>query len=106
MQPSVHDAAFKAIFSDPQHAAGALRTALPAALAARIDWATLALEPGSFVDELLQDRHTDLLFSANLGGRRALLYLLYEHQSKPHPLMPFRLLVYTVKITESWLKEH
>ncbi len=105
MQPSVHDALFKAVFSDPHHAAGALRSALPALIVARIDWSTLALEPGSFVDETLHDRHADLLFSANLAGRRALLYLLYEHQSAPHPLMPFRLLVYVVRILEGWLKE-
>jgi hypothetical protein len=106
MPLNVHDALFKSTFSDTHHAEGALQSALPTALTGRIDWSTLELEPGSFVDEDLKDRHTDLLFSASLAGRRALLYLLYEHQSKPHPLMPFRLLAYLVRIWEGWLKKN
>jgi predicted transposase YdaD len=106
MPLSVHDALFKSTFSDPRHAAGALRCALPPAFAARVDWPTLALEPGSFVDDDLQDRHADLLFSARVADRRALLYLLHEHQSSAHPLMPFRLVAYLVRIWESWLKNN
>jgi hypothetical protein len=103
MTASIHDALFKSTFADPRNAEGALRVALPSALAARIDWSTLQLEPGSFVDEDLKDRHTDLLFSASVAGRRALLYLLYEHQSRPHPLMPVRFVGYLARIWESWL---
>lgn len=106
MTAGVHDALFKSTFSDPRHAEGALRAALSPDLAARFDWSTLALEPGSFVDADLEDRHTDLLFSASLADRRALLYLLYEHQSRPHPLMSFRLVGYQVRIWESWLTKN
>ncbi len=105
MPHSVHDALFKSTFSDPRHAEGALRAALPAQLSARFTWPTLALEPGSFVDKELQDRHTDLLFSVLLGGRPAFLYLLYEHQSTQDWLMPFRLITYSVRIWEQWLTQ-
>ncbi|WP_437756114.1 Rpn family recombination-promoting nuclease/putative transposase [Sorangium sp. So ce1389] len=44
MTPTPHDALFKATFSQPEHAAAALREVLPAAVAARIDFATLALQ--------------------------------------------------------------
>ena len=105
MPANVHDALFKSTFSDPRHAEGALRAALPPTFASRCDWATLALVPGSFVDVELKDRHADLLFRVTLSGREALVYLLYEHQSAPHSLMPFRLVAYSVRIWERWLKE-
>ncbi len=101
-----HDALFKSTFSDPRHAEGALRGVLPAAFVSRVAWSTLELQPGSFVDDALQDRDTDLLFSATVGERQALFYLLYEHQSRPHPLMPFRLIAYAVRIWEAWIGEH
>ena len=106
MPASVHDALFKSTFSDPRHAEGALRAALPPAFAARCDWSTLARVPGSFVDAELKDRHADLLFRVSASGREALVYLLYEHQSAPHPRMPFRLVAYCVRIWEEWLKQH
>ena len=97
----VHDALFKHVFSVPEHAAAELASVLPREVSARIAWSTLRLEPGSFVDPDLAERHTDLLFSAELGGRRGYLYLLYEHQSEPHRWMPLRVVGYTVKILES-----
>jgi predicted transposase/invertase (TIGR01784 family) len=84
------DALFRFTFSRPEHAVPLLRSNLPAELAQRIDWSTLALQPGSFVDPELGLRHTDLLFSATLDGHGALLYLLVEHQSTPDPLMVAR----------------
>jgi predicted transposase YdaD len=106
MSPNPHDALFKSTFSDPRHAEGVLRSALPEALSARIAWSTLETMPGSFVDSELQDRHTDLLFRVSLSGRPTLLYVLYEHQSTPHPLMPYRLVVYAVRIWEEWRKRN
>jgi hypothetical protein len=98
MQPSPHDALFKAIFSDPETAAAELRSALPAAVADRIDFSTLRVEAGSFVDEELRFRHCDLLFSARVAGRDALVYVLFEHQSSSDPLMALRMLRYVVRI--------
>ncbi len=106
MQPNVHDALFKTAFSNVEHAAGELREALPPALAARIDWSSLKLAPGSFVDEALKERQSDLLFSASLGEASALLYLLFEHQSTAEALMAFRLLRYMVRIWEQHLAAH
>ncbi len=68
MAGNPHDALFKAVFGDPEHAASALRAALPAALAGAIDWMTLARVAGSFVDGELREQHTDLLFTARWAG--------------------------------------
>ncbi|MFO0715101.1 MAG: Rpn family recombination-promoting nuclease/putative transposase [Sandaracinus sp.] len=54
MTHTPHDALFKAVFSLPEHAEAELRAVLPARLARRIDWSTLALAGGSFIDEALK----------------------------------------------------
>lgn len=99
-----HDALFKAVCGNPEHAQGMLQTLAPAALTEAIEWAKLTRRPGSFVDPHLREQHTDLLFSARwLGGGEALLYFLFEHQSAPDgPLIAFRLLRYQVRIWEDW----
>jgi hypothetical protein len=97
-----HDALFKSVFQQPENAAAELQHVLPAALVSAIDWSTLVLEPGSFVDEALADQHSDLLFSAHAraSGERVLVFLLFEHQSTPEPKMALRLLSYMVRIWE------
>jgi Putative transposase, YhgA-like len=52
--PTPHDRFFRHVFADPEPAEGELRTVLPAALTARIDWASLALLP-STVSRYLQE---------------------------------------------------
>jgi hypothetical protein len=101
MPGTPHDALFKGIFSEPEVAAAELSSVVPRALAERIDWGSLALVPGSFVDEQLEARETDLLFEArSAAGRAVRLYLLFEHQSTVEPWMPFRVLRYLVRIWE------
>ncbi len=98
-----HDALFKAVFAQPEHAGGELQAVLPDALVQALDWSTLERRPGSFVDPELAERHTDLLFSIRArAGADLLVYVLLEHQSRSDPLMPYRLLVYKVRIWESW----
>lgn len=99
-----HDALFKAAFAPPQHAAGLIRTIVPESVCASLHWDTLTLEPGSFIDQQLADRHTDLLFSACLDGtrcgsnERAYLYLLLEHFSTNVQDVPMRLHEYVIRI--------
>jgi predicted transposase/invertase (TIGR01784 family) len=102
---SPHDALFKYVFSQPEHAASELRAVLPAALSARLDWGSLELQRASFVDERLSGREADVLFTVRCEGRSTLLYVLFEHQSTNDPLMAFRLLRYLVRIWESVLIE-
>src|SRR5690606_17887610 len=49
-----HDAFFKDIFSEPEHATGFFKKHLPAVIAEKIDWLTLTVMPGSFVKTELQ----------------------------------------------------
>jgi predicted transposase/invertase (TIGR01784 family) len=109
MPSSPHDALFKRVFGQPEHARGTLRAVVPAVLAEALDWQTLALRPGSFVDAALTHQHTDLLYSATWrDGGEALVYLLFEHQSAPptEGLMAYRLLRYQDRIWERWRADH
>jgi hypothetical protein len=45
-----HDKLFKAGFSDPETSAGFLRSQLPPLVVDAIDWSSLCLQPGSFID--------------------------------------------------------
>jgi hypothetical protein len=101
-----HDALFKAAFEHPIHAAGLLRSVLPAAAAAAIDWATLERLPGSFVDPRLTDSHTDLLFRAKLLENAEYdFYIVVEHRSTPDWQLPRRMLGYGMDCWEECHKQ-
>lgn len=101
-----HDALFKAIYSAPEDAAGLLRPLLPAALTAAIDWSSLRLAPGSFVDDALRHLHADLLFEVHLRGREAFLFLLAEHKSRGDRFTALHLLRYIARIWARWREHH
>jgi len=104
--PTPHDALFKQVFSQPDHAAAELRCVLPEAVSQHIDWETLEPQPGSFVDEELRERHADLLYTVRLAGRLALVYVLLEHKSEPDSMTPFQLLVYAVRIWQRFREQN
>jgi predicted transposase/invertase (TIGR01784 family) len=109
MIPNPHDLLFKGVFGQPEHARGMLRSIVPEMLAETLDWSTLTLQPGSFVDAVLSHQHTDLLYSATWrDGGEALVYLLFEHQSSPptEGLMAERLLRYQGRIWDRWRVDH
>ncbi|WP_330179192.1 Rpn family recombination-promoting nuclease/putative transposase [Nocardia sp. NBC_01503] len=101
-----HDAYFRQVLARPADAASELRTMLPKAVAARLDWDTLVLQPCSFVSQHLRSRYSDLLFRTRLDGHEAYIYLLVEHQSRSDPLMPMRLVEYLVGIWNRYVREH
>lgn len=53
----------------------------------------------------LAKAHTDLLFSAKLDGKKVLLYVLLEHQSRNDPRMTYRVLRYLMRIWHRHLAE-
>jgi len=93
-----HDKLFKASFSDTVNAAAFLRWQLPEAVAAAVDWESLRVEPGSFVDSHYRHSESDLLFSARCGGSDCRIYLLFEHLSIPESTLALKLLRYMVRI--------
>ncbi|TLF93572.1 Rpn family recombination-promoting nuclease/putative transposase [Nocardia cyriacigeorgica] len=100
-----HDAYFRQVLARPENAESELRAALPATITARIDWATMALQPGTFVSEELRSRYSDLLYRARFAGRDAYIYLLIEHQSSNDRFMALRMLEYVVQIWNQHRRE-
>lgn len=102
-----HDALFKSAFEAPADAAALLRELLPPAVQAMVAWKTLGREHGSFVDAMLADHHSDLLFSAQLRTDASqVVNFLLEHQSTIDPTMSLRALSYQVRIWNRFVKEH
>jgi predicted transposase/invertase (TIGR01784 family) len=101
-----HDGFFKSVFSEPEHARAFFKSHLPTDIAAEMDWPSLTVLPGSFVKTSLEQAHSDLLFSVRLGERDSLLYLLFEHQTRPDPAMPLRLLAYVAEILTRHHRKH
>lgn len=100
-----HDALFHYTFGNVEHARPAIKSMLPAKIAQRIDFASMAVVDGHFVDRHLAQSQTDLLFSASIAGRPGLIYVLFEHQSSPEHFMTFRLLRYLLRIWENHLQD-
>ncbi len=102
-----HDKLFRAVFSDAPEAASLLQTALPPEVRDRLDWTTLTLQDGTFLDEDLRESQSDLLYQVELAETQepVALYLLFEHQSSPDRWMRFRLLKYCCRIWDASLRQ-
>src|SRR5690606_23181049 len=86
-------------------ASGFFQHFLPAPIAKSIDWTTLERREGSFIDETLNERASDLLFKVNWKNQPLFLHCLFEHQSQPDPLMPLRMLRYMLRIWDQYLSD-
>ena len=101
-----HDRFFREVFSRLDLSREFLSKQLPAEIAATLDFATLDLRPGSFLDEELQQYYSDLLFRVNLQtGRPTYVYLLLEHKSYIEWFTGLQVLRYQVEIWEQVRKE-
>ena len=101
-----HDKLFKKIFSQPEKAAELLRINLQPALLAHIDLRSLVPLHGSFVDDSLRERFTDLLFSAQIAEREGFVYLLLEHKSRSDGMTAFQLARYVMNILSDYLSKN
>lgn len=103
-----HDGLVKRFLTRPEAAAVQLRVALPPALVDRLDWPSLRVVPGSYVDPKLRPRHSDILYAVELAdtGQTAFVYVVMEHQSTPQRIMAWRLLQYACRVWERFEREH
>ncbi len=100
-----HDSLFRYAFSDPATITAHFQAALPLKVVEALDWSSLMLQPGSYVDETYQDFHSDLLFKVRArSGEEVFLFLLFEHQSSSDPLMAQRVLTYMIRVWDFWLR--
>lgn len=102
-----HDKLFRAVFSDTAEAASLLQAAVPATIRDQLDWPTLTLLTGTFLDDDLRESESDLLYQIEHSGtqERVWLYALFEHQSSPDKWMRFRLMKYCCRIWDASFRE-
>ena len=102
-----HDKLFRAVFSDTAEAAALLQAALPGFVRDQVDWATLTLLDGTFLDDELRESESDLLYQVEYTGTRqpVWLYALLEHQSSPDKWIRLRLLKYCCRIWETSFRD-
>ena len=101
-----HDKLVKSTFSDPDNARAFLQAHLPSNLVRRMDWTSLSLLSGSFIDPEFAATSSDLLFTAKIDGHPAFLYILFEHQNQEDPLIGLRLLTYMIRIWNDYLRNN
>ena len=101
-----HDKLVKSTFSDPDNARAFLQAHLPRKLARHIDWSTVNLASGSFIDPEFAATSSDLLFTAQIDVCPAFLYILFEHQNQEDPLIALRLLTYMLRIWNDHLRNN
>jgi len=102
-----HDLMVRAVLSDVTEAASFLQVHLPDEVSRELNWTTLRLAEGSFVDEDLRGSEADLLYEVErVSSQDAIwLYILIEHQSTPDPWMRFRLLKYCCRIWDQSFRD-
>lgn len=105
--PNIHDSFFKQVLSDPELASVFLREHLPRELTNLLGPGLPQVIPGSFVDEELQQHHSDLLYRVQLNaGASAFAYVLMEHKSTPDQGARLQLLRYVVRLLSQWYDQN
>ena len=102
----IHNNFFLQQFSNLQTARSFFEEYLPVNVKESMDWSIMHLAPRDFVQKALRNRRSDLLYETRFSGFKGYFYLHLEHQRRPHPDMPFRLLVYMVNIWEQHKKQY
>jgi predicted transposase/invertase (TIGR01784 family) len=102
-----HDLMVRAVLSDLVEATSFLQRHLPQAVSQALNWPTLTLLEGSFVDEDLRASEADFLYEIERvsGEESVWLYILLEHQSTPDRWMRFRLLKYCCRIWDQSFRD-
>jgi len=103
---SAHDRYFHAVFSDTRVINDFFNAHLPKHILSKIDLQSLSLQKESFVDNELKLLISDALFLTKISGKPGYLYVIIEHFSKPHPLIPLRVMKYMFSIMEQHTKSH
>ncbi len=101
----VHDAMFKAFFSDVNVAQDFFDLHLPPALKRVCDLTTLKICPTTFIEEDLRYHACDMLYSVRTNYGGGYIYCLIEHQSQPDKMMAFRLLRYSLAAMKQQLDQ-
>jgi predicted transposase/invertase (TIGR01784 family) len=108
--PTPHDCFFRENFGRPAIAQDFLRHSLPAEVLAALDLSTLEIAKDSYVTPELRQIYSDLVYSVAYRGRkpeqRLIIYLLFEHKSRPDAWVMLQLLRYILASGDEYRKRH
>jgi hypothetical protein len=93
-----HDQIFHYTFGQTENAADLLRSTLPAAVSAAIDWRTLTRCDTKLTDATSESLYADLLFTVSVLGTTTYLLFLCEHKSEEDRMTALQLLPYLPRI--------
>jgi predicted transposase/invertase (TIGR01784 family) len=99
-----HDHFFRRMMTDKRVAREFFAAHLPADVLALVDFNQLTLQASSYINDIMKESIADMLFSTQIAGHEAYLYLLVDHQSSLDELMPFRVLKYVCNSIDQHLK--
>jgi len=106
MTRNVHDHLVKEVFRRLPEARSLFLAFLTEQQLQVLDLESLRCIPGTFVDEALRGRQTDLLFSVHCRGAPVLVYLLFEHKSAQDRWLVLQLMIYVTRIWTHWREQH
>ncbi len=101
-----HDKFFRLSMGEPRVVTEFFTEHLPPAVLEKVNLAALKLENRTFIDEAYKDTEADVVYSTQIGGMTAYLYLLCEHQSSVDSWMAFRLWIYITRLMETHRKKY
>jgi predicted transposase/invertase (TIGR01784 family) len=101
---SPHDKFFKLSLQEVRIAKDFFKHHLPEKIQKQVDFNTLHLESGSFIDQEQRAHFSDVLYSVEIDKKPGYLFILAEHQSSPDKLMPFRVLKYMCLVWDKHVK--
>ncbi len=93
-----HDKLFRRIWADPEAAGQFFEKHLHQGILELINLDSLTTCKETFVDSILKDFYSDVLYSALFGDNQGYLYILLEHKSYFDKLTPLQILRYIEKI--------
>lgn len=101
-----HDTSYKLLFSCPEMMRDLLKGYVPGTWLEHADFSTLTQVGASYVSESGQDRHDDMVWRIDIGGRWLWVYVIVEFQSTPDQWMAVRVMQYVGLLAGQLVKQH
>ena len=102
-----HNDFFGKLMTRKKIATALFKRVLPPHILARADFSTLTIYESKHIMLEGVKLYNDIIYSLTLyQGQKVYILLMCEHQSKPHPQMPFRLLRYNIATIADHLEQN
>src|SRR6202453_3756365 len=89
-----HDLLAKSFLTNLEVAVDFLKAHLPPEIVSRCNFATLRIEPSSFIEEDLRAHLSDILYSLEIDNETGLIYCITEAESTAKKFMALRFVRY------------